>query len=45
MKNNHPLAWGTLDGPKQDTNSWAYKMAREAERKQEKCPCCGKPKC
>lgn len=25
--NKHPLAWWTLDGPKRDTNSWAYKMA------------------
>ena len=29
----HPLAWGSLDGPKQDTHSPAYKLAREREKK------------
>ena len=31
--NKHPLAWHTLDGPKQDSGSWAYKQAHRNDDK------------
>jgi hypothetical protein len=34
-KNTHPLAWGTVDGPKgTDQNSWAARAAGEFRRKE-----------